>query len=147
MAQPNITNFVLKRPWLKRWMMPLASWYCDAAGYRKLGLRSEILPVREIQLGATDNDLEPMILFRKKMKPCSWLSKDCRPRKLTIVFSGFGELSRYKGSSYHHIISITDTKRYPVTGFPITSIAAQVRTNQARGGTVSTIFEFWNASI
>lgn len=39
MSQPSITNFIVKRPWLKRWMTPLANWYTDAAGYRKLGLR------------------------------------------------------------------------------------------------------------
>lgn len=39
MSQPSITNFILKRPWLQRWMQPMASWYCNAAGYRKLGLR------------------------------------------------------------------------------------------------------------
>jgi hypothetical protein len=40
MSQPSLTNFIVKRPWLKRWMTPLANWYSDAAGYRKLGLRS-----------------------------------------------------------------------------------------------------------
>lgn len=40
MSQPSMTNFIVKRPWLKRWMTPLANWYTDAAGYRKLGLRS-----------------------------------------------------------------------------------------------------------
>jgi hypothetical protein len=29
----------VKRPWLKRFMTPLANWYANAAGYRKLGLR------------------------------------------------------------------------------------------------------------
>lgn len=32
---------IMKRPWLKRWMEPLAKWYFDNAGYRKLGLRYE----------------------------------------------------------------------------------------------------------
>jgi ubiquinol-cytochrome c reductase subunit 7 len=44
MSQPSITNFIVKRPWLKRWMTPLANWYTDAAGYRKLGLRSVAAP-------------------------------------------------------------------------------------------------------
>lgn len=39
MSQPSFTNFVLKRPWLKRWMRPMANWYANAAGYRQLGLR------------------------------------------------------------------------------------------------------------
>ncbi|GAM82834.1 hypothetical protein ANO11243_008200 [Dothideomycetidae sp. 11243] len=43
MSQPAFTNFVIKRPWLKRWMKPLANWYADASGYRKLGLRADDL--------------------------------------------------------------------------------------------------------
>src|SRR5215471_13370692 len=39
MSAPSIASYVVKRPWLKRWMMPLATWYSNAAGYRKLGLR------------------------------------------------------------------------------------------------------------
>lgn len=39
MSQPSLTNFIIKRPWLKRWMMPLAKWYVNAAGYRQLGLK------------------------------------------------------------------------------------------------------------
>lgn len=39
MSAPSLANYITKRPWLKRWMMPLANWYADAAGYRKLGLR------------------------------------------------------------------------------------------------------------
>jgi hypothetical protein len=30
---------IMKRPWLQRWMKPLANWYTNAAGYRQLGLR------------------------------------------------------------------------------------------------------------
>ncbi|KAI9773880.1 MAG: Cytochrome b-c1 complex subunit 7 [Geoglossum simile] len=43
MSQPSFTNFIVKRPWLRRWMTPLANWYADAAGYRKLGLRADDL--------------------------------------------------------------------------------------------------------
>ncbi|KAF2720771.1 hypothetical protein K431DRAFT_320807 [Polychaeton citri CBS 116435] len=43
MSQPSLTNFIVKRPWLMRWMKPLSSWYTDAAGYRKLGLRADDL--------------------------------------------------------------------------------------------------------
>jgi hypothetical protein len=39
MSAPSITNYIVKRPWLKRAMTPLANWYTDAAGYRKLGLK------------------------------------------------------------------------------------------------------------
>ncbi|OJK02518.1 ubiquinol--cytochrome-c reductase subunit 7 [Aspergillus brunneoviolaceus CBS 621.78] len=43
MSAPSITNFIVKRPWLKRWMTPLAQWYTDAAGYRRLGLKADDL--------------------------------------------------------------------------------------------------------
>lgn len=43
MSAPSLTHFITKRPWLKRWMTPLAHWYADAAGYRKLGLRYLLL--------------------------------------------------------------------------------------------------------
>ncbi|KAI9796903.1 MAG: Cytochrome b-c1 complex subunit 7 [Candelina submexicana] len=43
MSKPSFTNFVLKRPWLRRWMIPFAKWYADAAGYRKLGLKADDL--------------------------------------------------------------------------------------------------------
>ena len=39
MSTPSFANFVVKRPWLNRWMQPLSKWYFDNAGYRKLGLR------------------------------------------------------------------------------------------------------------
>jgi ubiquinol-cytochrome c reductase subunit 7 len=39
MSQPSLAQFVIKRPLLKSWLMPVANWYADAAGYRKLGLR------------------------------------------------------------------------------------------------------------
>ncbi|OQD77009.1 hypothetical protein PENDEC_c003G04968 [Penicillium decumbens] len=43
MSAPSIANYIVKRPWLKRWMTPLANWYTDAAGYRKLGLKFDDL--------------------------------------------------------------------------------------------------------
>ncbi|KAK6375971.1 Cytochrome b-c1 complex subunit 7, mitochondrial [Exophiala oligosperma] len=43
MSAPSLAPYILKRPWLKRWMMPLANWYADAAGYRRLGLRADDL--------------------------------------------------------------------------------------------------------
>jgi hypothetical protein len=39
MSTPSLAPFILKRPWLQRWMKPLSEWYLDNAGYRKLGLR------------------------------------------------------------------------------------------------------------
>jgi ubiquinol-cytochrome c reductase subunit 7 len=39
MSAPSFASYIVKRPLLKRWMQPLANWYTDAAGYRKLGLK------------------------------------------------------------------------------------------------------------
>ena len=39
MSAPSLASYIIKRPWLKRWMTPLAEWYTNAAGYRRLGLR------------------------------------------------------------------------------------------------------------
>lgn len=39
----SLAPFVLRRPWLTKLMMPAATWYANAAGYRKLGLRYETL--------------------------------------------------------------------------------------------------------
>ncbi|KAJ9623574.1 Cytochrome b-c1 complex subunit 7 [Taxawa tesnikishii (nom. ined.)] len=60
MSQPSLTNFIIKRPWLKRWMMPLAQWYTDAAGYRKLGLRADDLIPEES---------ETVLLALKRLPP------------------------------------------------------------------------------
>ncbi|KAJ0420770.1 cytochrome b-c1 complex subunit 7 [Aspergillus carlsbadensis] len=49
MSAPSLTNFVVKRPWLKRWMTPIANWYVDAAGYRRLGLRADDLIPEETE--------------------------------------------------------------------------------------------------
>ncbi|GLI76954.1 cytochrome b-c1 complex subunit 7 [Penicillium ochrochloron] len=43
MSAPSISNYIVKRPWLKRWMTPIAQWYTDAAGYRRLGLKFDDL--------------------------------------------------------------------------------------------------------
>ncbi|KAG9695035.1 hypothetical protein KCU95_g4698, partial [Aureobasidium melanogenum] len=60
MSQPSMTNFIVKRPWLKRWMTPLANWYTDAAGYRKLGLRADDLIPEES---------ETVLLALKRLPP------------------------------------------------------------------------------
>ena len=39
MSYPTHAPFIQQRPWLMRWMRPLARWYFDNSGYRKLGLR------------------------------------------------------------------------------------------------------------
>ncbi|KAF2035568.1 hypothetical protein EK21DRAFT_54465 [Setomelanomma holmii] len=43
MSAPSLAPFINKRPWLQRWMKPLANWYCNTAGYRQLGLRADDL--------------------------------------------------------------------------------------------------------
>ncbi|KAL5342525.1 cytochrome b-c1 complex subunit 7 [Aspergillus crustosus] len=43
MSAPSLASYIAKRPYLKRWMTPIANWYMDAAGYRKLGLRIDDL--------------------------------------------------------------------------------------------------------
>lgn len=39
MSQPSLAPYIMKRPWLMRWVKPLSNWYFEAAAYRKLGLR------------------------------------------------------------------------------------------------------------
>jgi len=43
MSQPSLAKFIIKRPWLRNWVQPLANWYGNAAGYRQLGLRCATL--------------------------------------------------------------------------------------------------------
>ncbi|KAF2184388.1 hypothetical protein K469DRAFT_580125 [Zopfia rhizophila CBS 207.26] len=43
MSAPSLAPYIAKRPWLKKWFEPLAKWYCNAAGYRQLGLRADDL--------------------------------------------------------------------------------------------------------
>ncbi|TVY55394.1 Cytochrome b-c1 complex subunit 7 [Lachnellula cervina] len=43
MSAPSLANAILKRPWLTKLVKPIAAWYADAAGYRKLGLRADDL--------------------------------------------------------------------------------------------------------
>ncbi|KAI9367549.1 cytochrome b-c1 complex subunit 7 [Aspergillus egyptiacus] len=43
MSAPSLGKFIVQRPWLHRWVKPIANWYMDAAGYRKLGLRYDDL--------------------------------------------------------------------------------------------------------
>merc|ERR1712032_60041 len=42
-SAPSLAPYILKRPWLAKWVQPLANWYCNAAGYRQLGLKADDL--------------------------------------------------------------------------------------------------------
>ncbi|ORY09370.1 cytochrome b-c1 complex subunit 7 [Clohesyomyces aquaticus] len=57
MSTPSLAPFILKRKWLASWMKPLSNWYCNAAGYRQLGLRADdIIP--------EENDMVQLALKR-----------------------------------------------------------------------------------
>ncbi|PSN63883.1 14 kDa subunit of cytochrome bd ubiquinol oxidase [Corynespora cassiicola Philippines] len=43
MSAPSLAPYIVKRPWLLKWMKPLSNWYCNAAGYRQLGLKADDL--------------------------------------------------------------------------------------------------------
>ncbi|KAL8983284.1 MAG: hypothetical protein Q9177_005019 [Variospora cf. flavescens] len=60
MSAPSLTGFIMKRPWLKQWMIPISKWYADAAGYRKLGLRvDDLIP----------EESETVMLALKRLPP------------------------------------------------------------------------------
>ncbi|KAK8056882.1 ubiquinol-cytochrome c reductase subunit 7 [Apiospora rasikravindrae] len=46
-AYPSLAPFVMKRPWLRNMLKPVANWYSNAAGYRQLGLRADDLILEE----------------------------------------------------------------------------------------------------
>merc|ERR1712113_537576 len=50
MSGPSLAPYILRRPWLKRWMMPFANWYANASGYRKLGLKADDLIPEESEI-------------------------------------------------------------------------------------------------
>ncbi|KAF8862403.1 14 kDa subunit of cytochrome bd ubiquinol oxidase [Acephala macrosclerotiorum] len=60
MSQPSLVNFIVKRPWLSKFMKPLSNWYANAAGYRKLGLRADDLIPEES---------ETVLLALKRLPP------------------------------------------------------------------------------
>ena len=64
MSAPTLAPYILRRPWLKRWMMPLANWYANAAGYRRLGMTR--IHYRYIYTQQNLQDSEPMTLFLRK---------------------------------------------------------------------------------
>ncbi|OAK95852.1 ubiquinol-cytochrome c reductase complex 14 kDa protein-like protein [Phaeosphaeriaceae sp. SRC1lsM3a] len=43
MSAPSLAPFIKARPWLRRWVQPIAEWYCHAAGYRQMGLKADDL--------------------------------------------------------------------------------------------------------
>lgn len=47
----SLAPFVLRRPWLTKMLMPAATWYTNAAGYRKLGLRYDFFVFSEVTEG------------------------------------------------------------------------------------------------
>ncbi|KAH9900109.1 putative ubiquinol--cytochrome-c reductase [Xylariomycetidae sp. FL2044] len=47
MSYPSLAPFIHKRPWLNKMLRPVATWYTNAAGYRKLGLLADDLIVEE----------------------------------------------------------------------------------------------------
>ncbi|KAL4873137.1 hypothetical protein BDV12DRAFT_192632 [Aspergillus spectabilis] len=60
MSAPSLANYIAKRPYLKRWMTPIANWYVDAAGYRKLGLRiDDLIPEESVTVQTALKRLPP----------------------------------------------------------------------------------------
>ncbi|MCJ1355107.1 MAG: Cytochrome b-c1 complex subunit 7 [Icmadophila ericetorum] len=78
MSAPSFAQFILKRPALKRWLMPLANWYADAAGYRKLGLRADDLIPEES---------ETVLLALKRLPPQEAYDRVFRMRRAVQVLS------------------------------------------------------------
>ena len=58
MSAPSLAPYIMKRPWLQRWMKPLANWYCNAAGYRQLGLRYSAPDAAVVRGGVVDGATE-----------------------------------------------------------------------------------------
>ncbi|EME38548.1 hypothetical protein DOTSEDRAFT_57600 [Dothistroma septosporum NZE10] len=60
MSTPSLAPYIMKRPWLQRWMKPLSQWYFDNAGYRKLGLRADdLIPEENPQVQLALKRLSP----------------------------------------------------------------------------------------
>ncbi|KAL4934765.1 hypothetical protein BDV06DRAFT_229484 [Aspergillus oleicola] len=60
MSAPSLANFIVKRPALRRWIQPIANWYVDAAGYRKLGLRhDDLIPEESLTVQTALKRLPP----------------------------------------------------------------------------------------
>ncbi|KAF2833624.1 hypothetical protein CC86DRAFT_365467 [Ophiobolus disseminans] len=66
MSAPSLAPFINKRPWLLRWMKPLANWYTNAAGYRKLGLRADdLLPEENNVVQTALKRLQPQEAYNR----------------------------------------------------------------------------------
>ncbi|CBX92217.1 hypothetical protein IAQ61_000395 [Plenodomus lingam] len=60
MSAPSIAPYIAKRPWLQKWVAPLAKWYANAAGYRQLGLKADdLLPEENSVVQIALNRLGP----------------------------------------------------------------------------------------
>lgn len=74
MSAPSIANYIAKRPFLRRWMQPIANWYVDAAGYRKLGLRYTTPLLGGLRTGPGDN-----------MNMAAIITVECGPVSIAIL--------------------------------------------------------------
>ncbi|KAL3481582.1 cytochrome b-c1 complex subunit 7 [Aspergillus californicus] len=60
MSAPSIASHIVKRPWLSKWVMPIANWYTNAAGYRRLGLRiDDLIPEENMVVQTAIKRLPP----------------------------------------------------------------------------------------
>lgn len=50
MSAPHFASFIYKRPWLLKVLQPVAKWYVNASGYRKLGLKADDLIPEESEV-------------------------------------------------------------------------------------------------
>ncbi|TQV91298.1 hypothetical protein V2A60_009489 [Cordyceps javanica] len=77
----SLAPFVLRRPWLTKMLMPAASWYANAAGYRKLGLRFDDLLEEEreaVQIAIkrlSDQESYDRIYRLRRATQCSYQHK------------------------------------------------------------------------
>lgn len=56
MSQPSLAQYIKGRPSLSKWMTPIANWYANAAGYRKLGLRYDYSELRLVDCNHNKSD-------------------------------------------------------------------------------------------
>ncbi|THC87956.1 hypothetical protein EYZ11_012599 [Aspergillus tanneri] len=49
MSAPSLTSYIVKRPWLKRWMTPIANWFDDLIPEESVAVQTAIkrLPPKE----------------------------------------------------------------------------------------------------
>ncbi|KAL6857635.1 Cytochrome b-c1 complex subunit 7 [Amphichorda felina] len=70
----SLAPFVNKRPWLKKMLMPVATWYANASGYRQLGLRYDDL---------YEEEREAVQLALKRLSPKEAYERVYRLRRAT----------------------------------------------------------------